>query len=63
MNVNVRMQGKPSIAFFVHAVIVENNMQLFILWYFSNDFIHKAEEIFAPLPVPSSRTQCYGLYS
>jgi hypothetical protein len=31
MKVNVRMQGKPSVAFFVRAVVVENDMQLIAL--------------------------------
>lgn len=49
MEMNVRMLGQPSIAFFVGAVIVQNHVQFFIRRRLGSNRAHKSKKVFTAL--------------
>ena len=49
MKVHVGMLGEPGVAFFVRAVVVQNDVQITIRWSVGYDLIHKLEELFSSL--------------
>lgn len=46
---DIRMLGKPSVAFLMRAIIVEYHMKFLILGGLADDLIHELQKIFSAL--------------